>query len=162
MPKPKNLGPCVLSGCENGIQFCKMTEYTIEKITKKDLENKYGFIKKGDQLCYKNYLDIVEPDRNDRNRKKIVESSNVDYSGRLHIETSSQVIDNDEIDWSNIRVNFTGKNVTMSKEDFSLLINNIPQMNNLLCVDQDDSIIDVMDETDDSIVNAIDEADDGN
>lgn len=156
MPKPKNLGPCVLPGCENGIQFCKMTEYTIEKINKKDSENKYGFIKKGDQLCYKHYLDIVEPDRNDRNRK------NVDYSGHLHTETSSQVIDNDEIDWSNIRVNFTGKNVTMSKEDFSLLINNIPQMNNLLCVDQNDSIIDVMDEAEDLIVNAIDEVDDGN
>ena len=166
MPKPKNLGPCMLSSCENGAPFCKMTEYTIEKIRRKDLENKYNFIKKDDQLCYKHYLDIVEPDRNDKSRKKSTESLNIDYSRNLHTETkasSSQVINNDEIDWSKIRVNFTEKNVTMSREDFSLLVDNIPQMNNLLYVDQENTTIDVIDEVEDSNVDTINrEANKGN
>ena len=50
MPKPKNLGPCVISGCENAVKFNKMTNYTIEKIRNKDSERKYDFIKE-DVIC---------------------------------------------------------------------------------------------------------------
>ena len=50
-----------------------MTTFTIEKIRNKDLENKYDFIKEGDQLCSKHYPDIVEPDRiQNTGRKKIL------------------------------------------------------------------------------------------
>src|SRR5437588_3952774 len=87
MPKQKNLGPCVISGCENAVKFNKMTNYTIEKIRNKDSERKYDFIKEGDQLCYMHYLEIVEPDRNDKDKKdnnklkrRSGESLNIEYS----------------------------------------------------------------------------------
>jgi len=53
MPRAKNLGPCVITGCDGTDRFYKMTTFTIEKIRNKDLENKYDFIKEGDQLCSK-------------------------------------------------------------------------------------------------------------
>ena len=58
MPKPKNLGSCIIPGCEyEVVKFNKMTDKTVEKISNKDLENEYNFIKKDDQL-YALFLQI--------------------------------------------------------------------------------------------------------
>ena len=136
MPKPKNLGPCIISGCKNAVKFNKMTNYTIEKIRHKDSERQYDFIKEDDQLCYIHYMEIVEPDRYDRydkekKKRKSSESLNNENvrvrTDKLYGEpSSSKPID--ELDWSKIKLNFNEENVVISKEDFSLLVNNINQM----------------------------------
>jgi len=121
MPKPKNLGPCALPDCENTRkEFRKLTSYTIEKIQKKDFEQKYNFLKENDQLCYDHYLRIVEPDRNKRRKSDNCES----YAEA----SSSQQVNIEGLDWSKIKVNFNERDVTMSKDDFSILVDNITQM----------------------------------
>jgi len=69
MPKPKNLGPCVISDCNNSAPYRKLQTGTIEKIRSKDLENKYYFLEEGNQLCFKHYMKIVEPDRHDKDKQ---------------------------------------------------------------------------------------------
>lgn len=144
MPRAKNIGPCTITNCEGTNRFYKMTHYTIEKIRFKDLENKYNFIKEGDQLCSKHYLDIVEPDRNNRNKNSSesnFQRTDDSYSG----SSSSQLINMsaNELEWSDIKVNYTNDNVIMSREDFSLLVKNIEQMkfqldNQLYCVEENE------------------------
>lgn len=124
MPRAKNTGPCVITGCEGTNRFYRMTAYTIEKIRNKDLENKYNFIKEGDQLCSKHYPDIVEPDRNTKYREK----KNSSETDNLHSGSSSSQLINMFTDESNIKINYTNENVTMSRDDFSLLVKNIEQM----------------------------------
>jgi len=132
MPRAKNLGPCVITGCDGTDRFYKMTTFTIEKIRNKDLENKYDFIKEGDQLCSKHYPDIVEPDRNTKYRqKKNSGESNLQRTDNSHSESSSSQLINistNESEWSSIKVNYTDENIIMSREDFSLLVKNMEQM----------------------------------
>jgi len=109
-----------------------MTTFTIEKIRNKDLENKYDFIKEGDQLCSKHYPDIIEPDRNTKyRRKKNSGETNLQRTDNSHSESSSSQLINmstNESEWSSIKVNYTNENIVMSREDFSLLVKNIEQM----------------------------------
>jgi hypothetical protein len=109
-----------------------MTTFIIEKIRNKDLENKYDFIKEGDQLCSKHYPDIVEPDRNTKYRqKKNSDEPNLQRTDNSHSESSSSQLINmstNESEWSSIKVNYTDENIIMSREDFSLLVKNIEQM----------------------------------
>ena len=132
MPRAKNLGPCVITSCDGTDRFYKMTTFTIEKIRNKDLENKYDFIKEGDQLCSKHYPDIVEPDRNTKYRqKKNSDEPNLQRTDNSHSESSSSQLINmstNESEWSSIKVNYTDENIIMSREDFSLLVKNIEQM----------------------------------
>jgi hypothetical protein len=153
MPKAKNLGPCIISDCKNTVKFNKMTSYTIEKISDKDSEKRYGFIKEGDQLCYTHYLEIVEPDRHDQQKKR-KSALEVDCSKNVRAKTCDEPLSSesiDKLDWSKIKLNFTEENVVISKEDFSSLVNNINQMklqlDNILChIDEhEDSSVDVTD-----------------
>src|SRR4051794_2764411 len=89
MPKAKNLGPCIIPDCTNAVKFNKMTNYTIEKVKNKDLEEIYSFIKEGDQLCYIHYLEIVEPDRNDKKRKS-TEELNDEYSKNIRARAAEE------------------------------------------------------------------------
>ncbi|CAJ0854249.1 13040_t:CDS:1, partial [Entrophospora sp. SA101] len=152
MPKAKNLGPCIISDCKNtAVKFNKMTSYTIEKIRDKNSERQYDFIKEGDQLCYTHYMEIVEPDRHDKKKKrKSSESLNNEnvqvMTDKLYGEPSSSK-STDELDWSKIKLNFDEENVIVSKEDFSLLVDNINQiklqLDNITChtdVHEDSSV----------------------
>jgi hypothetical protein len=161
MPKAKNLGPCIIPDCKNAVKFNKMTNYTIEKIRDKDSEKQYNFIKEGDQLCYTHYMKIVESDSHDKEKKrKSNESLNNENvrvrTNKLYVEPSSSK-SIDELDWSKIKLNFNEENVVISKEDFSLLVNNINQMKSKL-----DNIPYHIDEHEDSIVHITDkDVDDG-
>jgi hypothetical protein len=167
MPKPKNQGPCIISGCDKPAPYRKLQIGTMDKIRKKDLENKYYFLKEGDQLCYSHYMKIVEPDRhdkhkNDQMKRKSSESLDVDYSKNLQTESndsynksssnqsddtssdnlSINMVDN-QLDWSKIKINLTGSNVTMSKEDFLSIVEHIDKIelqpdNNLYCVEDNE------------------------
>lgn len=163
MPKPKNLGPCIISGCKNAVKFNKMTNYTIEKIRHKDSERQYDFIKEGDQLCYTHYMEIVESDRHDKEKKRKSSESLNNENVRVMTDksygepSSSKPID--KLDWSEIKLNFNEENVVISKEDFSLLVNNINQMELQL-----ENIPYHIDEHEDSSVHITDKdvGDDGN
>src|SRR5437764_4180668 len=101
------------------------------------------------------YLEIVEPDRNDKDKKdnnklkrRSGESLNIEYSKNVRARTdesydksslSRKLIgnvndddDDDELDWSKIKLDFTEENVIMSREDFSIIINHINQMKSQL------------------------------
>ena len=160
MPKPKNHGPCIISGCDKPAPYRKLQIGTMDKIRKKDLENEYYFLEEGNQLCYSHYMKIVEPDRHDKMKKKSSESLDVDYSKNLqtksndsHDESSSNqsnntssdnllinIVDN-QLDWSKIKINLTGSNITMSKEDFLSIVEHIDKIkldNNLYCVEDNE------------------------
>jgi hypothetical protein len=158
MPKPKNLGPCIMSGCDNPAPYRKLQTKTIEKIRNKDLENKYYFLEEGDQLCNRHYMKIVEPDRHNKDKqnqmkRKSNESLDGDYLRMLRTKSndsydessSNQSINtiNDQLDWSNIKIDVTGNDVTMSKDDFLSIVEHINKAelqlgNNLYYVEDND------------------------
>lgn len=156
MPKVKNTGPCIITGCKGTDRFYKMTAYTIEKIRNKDLENKYNFIKEGDQLCSKHYPNIVEPDRNTKyKQKKTSSESNFQRIDNSYSESSSSQLTNmsaDELELPNIEVNYIDENVIMSRKDFSLLVKNMQQMKFQL----DNQLYQMEENEDSSIDNIID------
>jgi hypothetical protein len=158
MPKPKNLGPCIIPGCDKPAPYRKLQIGTMDKIRKKDLKNEYYFLEEGNQLCCSHYMKIVEPDRHDKDKmkRKSSESLDVDYSKNprtksndSYDESSSNqtddtsdnllinIVDN-QLDWSKIKINLTGSNITMSKENFLSIVEHINKIelqldNNLYC-----------------------------
>src|SRR5690348_1693205 len=105
---PKNRGPCVIPGCTNtDNQFRRLTNYAIDKIRAKDVNNEYGFLKENDQLCYRiHYLNIVEPDRHDKHNKKLINRNLIDESS-INPITNEQKGD---LDWSKIKINTVENN----------------------------------------------------
>lgn len=160
MPKPKNLGPCVISDCNNPAPYRKLQTGTIEKIRSKDLENKYYFLEEGNQLCFKHYMKIVEPDRHDKDKqnrlkRKSGESLDADYLRNLQKKSnessSNQLINttNNQVDWSKIKIDVIGNNITMSKDDFLSIIEHINKVelqldNNLYYVEDNEGDFDAI------------------
>ena len=99
---PKNHGPCVIPGCTNtDNQFRKLTNYTIDKIRAKDVNNEYGFLKENDQLCYRiHYLNIVEPDRHEKYKKNTNKDDLISESS-INSLTNKQ---KNDLDWSKIKI----------------------------------------------------------
>jgi len=156
MPKPKNLGPCIISDCNNPAPYRKLQAKTMEKIRNKDLEKKYYFLKEGNQLCNRHYMKIVEPDRYDKQKEnQMEERSNesldaenirIEHSNSYDESSSSNqlinTIDN-RLDWSKIKIDLTKNNVTMSKDDFLSIVEHINKEefqldNNLYYVEDDE------------------------
>ncbi|CAG8677739.1 10505_t:CDS:2, partial [Gigaspora rosea] len=90
----RNQGPCKVTDCnsDNVIRYHKFTTKAMEKSIAKNTFNKCNYLKIDDQLCHMHYLNIVEPDRNNKGKlaelitnKKIHEIFTLSEENTMHI-----------------------------------------------------------------------------
>src|SRR5437870_4224158 len=132
-----NNGPCKVRGCDKNdpdkYKFKKFTEYAKKKAISADTFRNYNYLQINDQICYSHYLSIVEADRNRNKNKK----RKLDEFGIVHIEDDdgctefglSHFLENSNnnnelnfVHWSNINVKYYDDKVSLSKDNFDLLI----------------------------------------
>ncbi|KAF0470066.1 hypothetical protein F8M41_025430 [Gigaspora margarita] len=68
----KYFGSCSIHNCNNdATKFHKLTPTAYEKAKKKRTFEHFQYLKEGQELSFKHYLDIVEADRNKKKAKKM-------------------------------------------------------------------------------------------
>ena len=136
----QNYGPCIVENCKNNDpntnKFRTFTEDSKNKAIKHKTYEDYNYLKIGDQLCHPHYLSIVVPNRgNDKKRRSgdfgeiyIVDDDDSTESKLSHIlENSSDNVEENFDYWSDININNHKDKVSLSNENFDLLINKIKE-----------------------------------
>src|SRR5688572_24525049 len=137
----QNYGPCKVENCKNNDpntnKFRTFTEDSKNKAIKHKTYEDYNYLKIGDQLCHPHYLSIVVPNRgNDKKRRSgdfgeifIVDDDDSTEFKLSHIlENSSDNVEENFDYWSDININNHKDKVSLSNENFDLLINKIKEI----------------------------------
>ncbi|CAG8625625.1 4583_t:CDS:1, partial [Cetraspora pellucida] len=131
MPLQQNTGPCKIKDCNNNTnRYLKFTENAFQKSIEKNIFNNYSYLNINDQLCYIHYLEIVEPDRNNKRKSVNFEDKKKIYE----IFTISEAIENE---WKNITISISDDQVILNKNDFAKLINRTNQLELQIQTSQD-------------------------
>jgi len=137
-----NSGPCKVNGCDKNdptkYKFKRFTEYAKTKAIRADTYQNYNYLQIGDQLCLSHYLSIVEADRNKKNKnkkRKLEEFDEIYIEDDDHTEFGlSYFLENSNDNklnfnhWSNVNVKYYDDEVSLSKNNFDLLIKKISVM----------------------------------
>ena len=137
-----NSGPCKVNGCDKNdptkYKFKRFTEYAKTKVIRADTYQNYNYLQIGDQLCLSHYLSIVEADRNKKNKnkkRKLEEFDEIYIEDDDHTEFGlSYFLENSNDNklnfnhWSNVNVKYYDDEVSLSKNNFDLLIKKISVM----------------------------------